>query len=213
MLVVCAPKLLFRCCRDGDVFGVLIINFNIMSKLTIPTFVKVNSLVDARNGYNVYVRVVKAEESKSNDGQSTFVRAVVADETGSANAFFKGESAKLIKEGAVIAIRNGRIRIIKDHISLEIDIFGRITPENLDIKANTKENISDKVIERRRRERRGDGERRDREERPRRNREDRDNGERRPREERERRPREDREERAPREDRRPREDREERRPR
>jgi replication factor A1 len=98
-----------------------------MSKLTKPTFVKVNSLVDARNGYNVYVRVTKVEESKSNDGQSTFIRAVVADETGSANAFFKGESAKLIKEGSVIAIRNGRIRIIKDHISLEIDIFGRIT--------------------------------------------------------------------------------------
>lgn len=31
-----------------------------MSQLTKPTFVKVNSLVDARNGYNVYVRVVKA---------------------------------------------------------------------------------------------------------------------------------------------------------
>lgn len=42
------------------IFGELIINFNIMSQLTKPTFVKVNSLVDARNGYNVYVRVVKA---------------------------------------------------------------------------------------------------------------------------------------------------------
>ncbi len=102
-----------------------------MSKLTKPHFIKVNSLVDARNGYNVYVKVVKTEESKSNDGLTTFVRAVVADETGSANAFFKGDSAKLIKEGAVIAIRNGRIRLIKNHISLEIDIFGRITPENI----------------------------------------------------------------------------------
>jgi hypothetical protein len=101
-----------------------------MSKLTKPTFVKLNSLLDARNGYNVYVKVVKTEESKSNDGQ-TIVRAVVADETASANAFFKGETSKIIKEGAVIAIRNGRVRIIKEHISLEIDIFGRITPENL----------------------------------------------------------------------------------
>lgn len=32
-----------------------------MSKLTKPTFVKVNSLVDARNGYNVYVKVIQAE--------------------------------------------------------------------------------------------------------------------------------------------------------
>ena len=49
-----------------------------MSKLTKPTFVKLNSLLDARNGYTVYVKVVKTEESKSNDGQ-TIVRAVVAD--------------------------------------------------------------------------------------------------------------------------------------
>lgn len=125
-----------------------------MSKLTKPHFIKVSDLVDARNGYNVYVRVTKTEESKSNDGQFTFIRAVVADETGCANAFFKGESAAIIKEGAVIAIRNGKIRLIKSHISLEIDIFGRITPETLEIKGNTTNNISEKEIERRKRERR-----------------------------------------------------------
>lgn len=46
------------------------------------------------------------------------VRAVVADETGCANAFFKGDNAKLVKKDGVIAIRNGKIRLIKDHISL-----------------------------------------------------------------------------------------------
>jgi hypothetical protein len=55
------------------------------------------------------------------------VRAVVADESGAANAFFKGDNAKLIKKDAVIAIRNGKIRLVKGHISLEVDIFGRIT--------------------------------------------------------------------------------------
>lgn len=102
-----------------------------MSKLTKPQFVKVNTLVDSRNGYNVYVKVVSTEVTKSNDGLTTFVRAVVADETGSANAFFKGETTKIIKEGAVLAIRNGRIRLIKGHISLEVDIFGRVTEEKL----------------------------------------------------------------------------------
>jgi len=112
--------------------------------------VKVSTLADVRNGYNVYVKVVKAEETKPNDGATTFVRAVVADETGAANAFFKGDTAKLIKEGAVIAIRNGRIRLIKNFISLEIDIFGRVTSEKLEIKENTKDNISEKEVERRR---------------------------------------------------------------
>jgi hypothetical protein len=50
-----------------------------MSKLTKPQFIKVKSLIDARSGYNVYVKVVKAEQAKSNDGLTTFVRAVVAD--------------------------------------------------------------------------------------------------------------------------------------
>jgi hypothetical protein len=55
------------------------------------------------------------------------VRAVVGDETGSANAFFKGDNVKLIKKDSVIAIRNGKIRLVKGHLSLEVDIFGRVT--------------------------------------------------------------------------------------
>jgi hypothetical protein len=50
-----------------------------MIKLSKPVFVKINSLVDTRNGYNVYAKVIKTEESKSNDGQTTFIKAVVAD--------------------------------------------------------------------------------------------------------------------------------------
>lgn len=46
------------------------------------------------------------------------VDCIVADETGAAKAFFKGDNAKLISEGKVIAIRNGVKRIIKGHISL-----------------------------------------------------------------------------------------------
>lgn len=71
------------------------------------------------------------------------IDAVVADDTGAARAFFKGEQAKEIKQGAVIAIRNGVKKIIKGHISLELDLFGRVTPENVDIKPNTEKNISD----------------------------------------------------------------------
>lgn len=71
------------------------------------------------------------------------INAIVADETGAAKAFFKGDNAKDIKKGAVIAIRNGVKKIIKGHISLELDIFGRATKENVDIKENTEKNISD----------------------------------------------------------------------
>ncbi len=96
-------------------------------KLQKPVFVKVNSLENTRDGYNVYVKVISAEYSKNENQTFEMVRAVVADETGSANAFFKGDNVKLIKKDGVIAIRNGRIRLVKGHISLEVDIFGRVT--------------------------------------------------------------------------------------
>jgi len=66
------------------------------------------------------------------------VECVVADETGSAKAFFKGDNAKLIQKGNVIAIRNGLKRFIKDKISLEVDLFGRVTLEK-DVTVNANE--------------------------------------------------------------------------
>lgn len=82
---------------------------------------KISALERGRSGYNVYVKVVKATERQvdTRDGQKiSMIDAVVADETGSANAFFKGDQAKGIKEGVTIAIRNGVKKIIKGHISL-----------------------------------------------------------------------------------------------
>jgi len=55
------------------------------------------------------------------------INAVVGDETAIAKAFFKGEHATFIEKGRVIAIRNGVKKFIKNFISLELDIFGRVT--------------------------------------------------------------------------------------
>lgn len=65
-----------------------------------PEFIKVKDLERGRSGYNVYVKVVEAKERQidTKDGQKiTMVDAIVADETGSAKAFFKGEQAKGVK--------------------------------------------------------------------------------------------------------------------
>ena len=103
-----------------------------------------------RSGYNVFVQVVECEERiiDTRDGHKIkMVDAVVADETGSAKAFFKGDHAKDVKKGAVIAIRNGVKKIIKGHISLEVDIFGRVTLEDLLIDPSRELNISDAEIQ------------------------------------------------------------------
>ena len=117
--------------------------------LTKPKFVKVADLEKGRSGYNVIVQVVECEERiiDTRDGQKIrMVDVVLADETGSAKGFFKSEQAKDVKKGAVIAIRNGVKKIIKGHISLELDIFGRITVENDKIDPSTATNISDAEI-------------------------------------------------------------------
>lgn len=110
-----------------------------MSERTLnkPQFVKVKDLERHRSGYNVIVRIVsvteKEIETKSGE-KIKMIDCVVADETGSAKAFFKGDNAKYIKKDNVIAIRNGVKRIIKGHISLEVDLFGRVTEEKDEIK-------------------------------------------------------------------------------
>jgi ssDNA-binding replication factor A large subunit len=114
-----------------------------------PKFVKVTDLEHGRSGYNVFVKVVEAKERtlEIKDGQKiAMIDALVADETGSVRAFFKGDNTNGIKVGATIAIRNGVKRIIKGRILLELNLFGRVTPENVSIKPNTQKNISDLEI-------------------------------------------------------------------
>ena len=103
--------------------------------------------------------------------KTVLVKAQVGDETGKADLLLRTENPDLVKEGKVIAIRNGRRQIVKGHISLQLDIFGRITEEKDEVKATGELNISEKEIPRRenrdraeRGERREGGERRERRE-------------------------------------------------
>jgi ssDNA-binding replication factor A large subunit len=67
--------------------------------LTVPVFIKVRDIEKARSGFNVYVKVVSFEKKivDTRDGQKIpMVNCVIADETASATAFFKGDNAQLI---------------------------------------------------------------------------------------------------------------------
>lgn len=105
-------------------------------ELAKPKFVKVKDLERERSGYNVYVKVISAEARtiQTRDGQKIpIVDCVVGDDTAVSKAFFKGENAKHIEKDKVVAIRNGVKRFVKNFISLEVDLFGRVTPENVAI--------------------------------------------------------------------------------
>ena len=41
-----------------------------------------------------------------------------------------GDHAKLVKEGATIALRNGKSNVVNEHILLEMDRFGKVSVED-----------------------------------------------------------------------------------
>ena len=137
-----------------------------------PVFVKISQIKPAHHCYNVYVRVVKATHStitRLSGDILKIVEGVVADDSGCANFKFEGDHTTHIKEGATIAIRNGRSEVVDEHIRLETDRFGKISVEDAKTvsSANTKDNISAEAYQKKARApaeggRRG-GERRDEE--------------------------------------------------
>ena len=54
---------------------------------------------------------------------------MLGDETGFINAIFIGDSAKLIEQDAVLAIRNGKMQIVDESMRVSIDRFGKLTSE------------------------------------------------------------------------------------
>ena len=118
-----------------------------------PVFSKISEIKPGVHCFNVYGKILKATHSTFDrlSGDSLkIVEGVVADGSSSAKFKFEGDNCALIKEGQVIAIRNGRSSIVDEHIRLEVDKFGRITIENASnvTSVNEKDNISDVAYER-----------------------------------------------------------------
>jgi hypothetical protein len=87
-------------------------------KLTTPTCKKLHKSVitvdqigPGEHGYNVYVKVLKTENSKVGVADRNVIYCTVGDHTAQARA-----------SGNVIAIRNGRSQVVKEQIELRIDV-------------------------------------------------------------------------------------------
>ena len=65
---------------------------------------------------------------------------VVGDETGCIDARITGENAKFMVKGNVLALRNGRSTVFQEHMRLEIDRWGKITNEEVEIESVNEEN-------------------------------------------------------------------------
>lgn len=95
-----------------------------------PKWSKLKDIEKGFHGFNVKVNVLTVEKealTQHGDKKITLVKAQVGDETAKADLLLRLENPDVIQVGKVIAIRNGRRQIVKGHISLQLDIFGRIT--------------------------------------------------------------------------------------
>eukprot|EP01017_Pseudomicrothorax_dubius_P010958 TRINITY_DN139_c0_g1_i3.p2 TRINITY_DN139_c0_g1~~TRINITY_DN139_c0_g1_i3.p2 ORF type:complete len:143 (-),score=49.48 TRINITY_DN139_c0_g1_i3:570-998(-) len=112
-----------------------------------PKFDRIIDLKPGVHGFNVYAKVKEATQSEVTRQDGTKLKiaeCVVGDTTACVRARIVGDFADLVKDGAVIAIRNGRSEVFKEHMRLEIDRWGKITAEpNQQIgEINTNEDLS-----------------------------------------------------------------------
>ena len=84
-------------------------------------------------------------ERRRYDG--TWIRqaeVLVGDQFGCVKLWAKNEQLDVIKEGSTITVRNCHANVVKEHLRLEVDRWGKIeqSSEKID-KVNTSNNLSD----------------------------------------------------------------------
>ncbi len=84
-------------------------------------------------------------EKKRYDGtQIRQAEAIVGDQYGCVKLIAKDNQLDVIKEGAVIVVRNAHANVVNEHLRVEIDRWGKIEPSTEKIeKVNTSSNLSD----------------------------------------------------------------------
>ncbi len=116
--------------------------------LTKPTFVNMEELQPG-NRVTMHLRVhsVKITRQRQRyDGESLNLVAecIVGDEFGCAKLIANDKQLEVIKEGAIITIRNAHAKVVKEHMRIELDKWAKVEPSRERIgKVNTGNNKSD----------------------------------------------------------------------
>lgn len=88
------------------------------------------SEIEPQGRYNLYAEVVQVVSNltiKRVDADPIKMAiCVVGDDTGCARLLLKDAHTAFAKEGERLILRNAHAKIIKDHIRLEVDIWGKV---------------------------------------------------------------------------------------
>ena len=119
-----------------------------------PVYNKVSEIHPGKNGFNLYAKIISKNvliDLKRIDGSRVVIcDFLVGDETGTIKMRLRNENfVDSLTEGKEIIIRNCKVPIVKSHIRIQVDAFGKIEESNEGIikEVNTQKNFSNDVYE------------------------------------------------------------------
>ena len=108
-----------------------------MDKLEPGTRVNMHLKVDS-------VKIIRQRKRYEGGTMHRVGECIVGDEFGCAKMMAFDEQLDIIKEGAVITLRNANANVVKEHLRLEIDRWAKVeASKEKVVKVNTAKNHSD----------------------------------------------------------------------
>ncbi len=113
---------------------------------------KIASLTPASRQVNLIGKITeKAPErsvsSRYGDTENRICEATIGDETGTITLVLWNENIDKVKEGDVVSIENGFIKIFRQSMQLNVGRYGKLTESTQSIETvNTDNNLSEKVV-------------------------------------------------------------------
>ena len=90
------------------------------------------------------VRIIRQRQRYDGESLNLVAECIVGDEHGCAKLMAYDRQLDVIKEGAIITIRNAHANVVKEHMRIEIDKWAKVEASRERIgKVNTTKNLSD----------------------------------------------------------------------
>ena len=94
------------------------------------------------------VRVVRERRRYDGGSLNRVAECIVGDQYGCMKMMAYDEQLNVVKEGAVICIRNAHANVVKEHMRLEVDRWAKVEPSSENITTvNLQNNASDIAYE------------------------------------------------------------------
>lgn len=90
------------------------------------------------------VKIIRQRQRYGGDQTNQVAECIVGDEYACVKLMAFDEQLKVIKEGALITIRNAHANVVKEHLRIEIDRWAKVESSKVNVpKVNTSRNLSD----------------------------------------------------------------------